>query len=67
VGSKHGSILSGNFPLSGSVLSGNQHEVDPQAWLAYVLAKLPDYLAKQTDELLPWNWKASQGQIKAAA
>jgi transposase len=43
------------------------NEVDPQAWLAFVLAKLPDYLAKRTDELLPWNWKASQGQIKAAA
>jgi transposase len=43
------------------------NDVDPQAWLAYVLAKLPDYPAKRIDELLPWNWKASQDQIKAAA
>jgi transposase len=43
------------------------NDVDPQAWLAYVLAKLPDYPAKRIDELLPWNWKARQEQIKAAA
>jgi hypothetical protein len=36
-------------------------------WLALVLAKLPDHPAKRIDELLPWNWKASQEQIKAAA
>jgi transposase len=33
--------------------------VDPQAWLAFVLAKLPDHPAKKIDELLPWNWKAA--------
>jgi transposase len=43
------------------------NDVDPQAWLAYVLAKLPDHPAKRIDELLPWNWKASQEQIKVAA
>jgi transposase len=32
--------------------------VDPQAWLADVLARLPDHPAKRVDELLPWNWKA---------
>ena len=31
--------------------------VDPQAWLADVLARLPDHPAKRVDELLPWNWK----------
>jgi transposase len=30
--------------------------VDPQAWLADVLARLPDHPAKRVDELLPWNW-----------
>ena len=30
--------------------------VDPQAWLADVLARLPDHPAKRIDELLPWNW-----------
>jgi transposase len=36
------------------------NNVDPQAWLAYVLAKLPDHPAKKIDELLPWRWKAAQ-------
>lgn len=44
------------------------NDVDPQAWLAYVLAKLPDYPAKRIHELLPWNWKArQQTQMSAAA
>jgi transposase len=30
--------------------------VDPQAWLADVLARLPDHPVKRIDELLPWNW-----------
>jgi transposase len=30
--------------------------VDPQAWLADVLARLPDYPAKRINDLLPWNW-----------
>jgi hypothetical protein len=29
--------------------------VDPQAWLADVLARLPDHPAKRIDQLLPWN------------
>ena len=39
--------------------------VDPQAWLAFVLAKLPDHPAKSIDELLPWNWKAAQAEDQA--
>ena len=34
--------------------------VDPQAWLADVLARLPDHPAKRITELLPWAWKAAQ-------
>src|SRR5271167_3932257 len=32
------------------------NDVDPQAWLADILARLPDHQAKRIDELLPWNW-----------
>jgi transposase len=42
------------------------NDVDPQAWLADVLARLPDHPASKVTELLPWNWKANQ-QSKAAA
>ena len=41
------------------------NEVDPQAWLADVLARLPDHPANKVADLLPWNWKANQ-QSKAA-
>jgi transposase len=34
------------------------NDVDPQAWLADVLARLPDHPAKRVHELLPWAWKA---------
>jgi transposase len=39
--------------------------VDPQAWLADVLARLPDHPAKRVVELLPWNWQP-QNLAKAA-
>ena len=42
------------------------NDVDPQAWLAYVLANLPDHPAKRIDELLPWNWKPSHKKSKPA-
>ena len=31
--------------------------VDPQAWLADTLARLPDYKITRVDELLPWTWR----------
>ena len=43
------------------------NDVDPQAWLADVLARLPDHPAKQVADLLPWNWKARQTEASAAA
>ena len=41
------------------------NDVDPHAWLADVLKRLPDHPAKRIHELLPWAWKA--GQIQQAA
>jgi transposase len=32
------------------------NDVDPQAWLADVLARIADHPATKLDELLPWNW-----------
>ncbi|MCP1538092.1 transposase [Methylorubrum extorquens] len=40
--------------------------LDPQAWLADVLARLPDHPAKRIDDLLPWNWIQHQPQKVAA-
>ncbi len=32
--------------------------VDPHAWLANTLARLPDYKITKVDDLLPWKWRA---------
>jgi transposase len=34
--------------------------VDPQAWLADVLARLPDHPVKRISELLPWSWRTAR-------
>jgi transposase len=41
------------------------NNVDPQAWLAYVLARIADHPVSRLDELLPWNWKAAQLALAA--
>ena len=33
------------------------NDTDPKAWLADVLARLPDHPAKRIHELMPWNWR----------
>ena len=32
--------------------------VDPNAWLADTLARIPDYKITKVDDLLPWSWRA---------
>jgi transposase len=33
------------------------NDVDPQAWLADVLARIADQATSKLDELLPWSWR----------
>jgi IS66 C-terminal element len=33
--------------------------IDPQAWLADVLARINDHNVQRLDQLLPWNWNAA--------
>jgi transposase len=40
--------------------------IDPQAWLADVLARLPDHPARRLDLLLPWNWRTQNLVAEAA-
>ena len=30
--------------------------IDPSAWLADTLARIPDYKITKVDDLLPWRW-----------
>jgi hypothetical protein len=41
--------------------------VDPQTWLADVLARIADHTIHRLDELLPWNWAAEMERRKLAA
>jgi transposase len=38
------------------IATAKLNDIDPQAWLADVLDRLPDHPAKRIHELLPWNW-----------
>jgi hypothetical protein len=43
------------------------NDIDPQAWLADVLARIAEHPAQRLDELLPWNWDRATGQVDHAA
>jgi transposase len=40
------------------IVTAKLNDVDPQAWLADVLARIAAHPASKLDELLPWNWQA---------
>jgi len=42
------------------------NDIDPQAWLADVLARIADLPQNRLHELLPWNWKVAAAQEQAA-
>jgi hypothetical protein len=48
------------------IVTAKMNDVDPQAWLADVLARIADHPASKLDELLPWNWKLSAPLSHAA-
>jgi transposase len=39
------------------IVTAKMNDVDPQAWLADVLARIAAHPASRIDELLPWNWQ----------
>jgi transposase len=41
------------------------NDVDPQAWLADVLARINDHNIQKLDQLLPWNWKNEPAKLAA--
>src|SRR6202008_1960818 len=49
------------------IQSAKLNDVDPQAWLANVLARINDHAIHRLDELLPWNWSAERERRKVAA
>ena len=49
------------------LVSCKMNDVDPQAWMADVLARLPDMPVSRVHELLPWHWKAATELKRIAA
>jgi hypothetical protein len=47
--------------------SAKLNGVDPQAWLADVIARLSDLPVSRLPELLPWHWRQLAVQPEKAA
>lgn len=39
------------------IVTAKLNDVDPQAWLADVLARIAGHPVQKIDELMPWNWR----------
>ena len=48
------------------IQTAKMNDVDPQAWLADVLARIAGMTQGRLDELLPWNWRAPSNTAVAA-
>ena len=49
------------------IVTAKMNGVDPQAWLADILARIAAHPAHRLDELLPWNWASPNPVIAAHA
>jgi transposase len=49
------------------IITAKLNDVDPQAWLADVLARIATHPAHRLDELLQWNWTPRASAIPAQA
>ncbi|MNV47269.1 hypothetical protein D3C71_1391310 [compost metagenome] len=38
------------------IMTAKLNNIDPQAWLADVLARIADTPITRLEQLLPWNW-----------
>ncbi|MFZ5783555.1 MAG: IS66 family transposase [Pseudomonadota bacterium] len=48
------------------IVTAKLNDVDPQAWLADVLARIAEHPASRVDELLPWHWARQEAILNAA-
>ena len=53
--------------MYGLIVTAKLNDVDPQAWLADVLARIAGHPASRIDELLPWNWRKADAIHDAMA
>ena len=53
--------------LATLIMTAKLNDVDPQAWLADVLARINDHAVHRLEELLPWSWASEAERRKLAA
>lgn len=53
--------------IYGLIVTAKLNDVDPQGWLADVLARIAGHPARDIDELLPWNWRLGLAAPSQAA
>ena len=49
------------------IVTAKMNDVDPQAWLADVLARIAEHPVRELDDLLPWNWQLLRESASKAA
>jgi len=49
------------------IVTAKMNDIDPQAWLADVLARIAEHPVQKIDELLPWNWRRLDLRSRQAA
>ena len=47
------------------IMTAKLNDVDPQAWLAEVFARIASLPQSRLHELLPWEWKKLRPQVAA--
>ncbi|QYE35230.1 IS66 family transposase [Polymorphobacter sp. PAMC 29334] len=48
------------------IVTAKLNDIDPQAWLADVLARIADLPQQRLAELLPWNWRPDTSDVPLA-
>ena len=49
------------------IMSAKLNDIDPQAWLADVLARIADTPLSKLEQLLPWNWISARSPLVLAS
>ncbi|MDA9393135.1 hypothetical protein WN73_21770 [Bradyrhizobium sp. CCBAU 45394] len=49
------------------IVTAKMNDLDPQAWIADVLARIAAHPVQLIDELLPWNWRDQNKKVNQAA